>query len=122
MLYSCTVAYFMLTSNDILKRVNFAIMFVIMNICVFAVFFNGQRIFNQNDILRQALADVSWTDKPHWFKKTLHIMMTRAHIDLEIRPFGIYVLNYLSFKDLMKTTFSVGNIFHSKKLATQGLQ
>ncbi|RZF47697.1 hypothetical protein LSTR_LSTR005714 [Laodelphax striatellus] len=68
MLYSCTVAYFMLTSNDILKRVTFATMFGIMNICVFAVFFNGQRIFNQ----------------------------------------------------LMKTTFSVGNIFHTKKLASQG--
>ncbi|RZF34805.1 hypothetical protein LSTR_LSTR014717 [Laodelphax striatellus] len=99
-LYSCTVAYSMLMSNDILKKVTFAAIFGIMNICMFLVFFNGQRIFNQNDVLRQTLAEVPWIDKPYWFKQTLHIMMTRAHIDFELRPFGIYILNYVAFKDV----------------------
>ncbi|XP_039283014.1 uncharacterized protein LOC120351097 [Nilaparvata lugens] len=72
-----------------------------------------------NEMLRRTLAELPWTDKPHWFKQTLHVMMTRANMDIEIRPYGIYTLNYMSFKDLMKTAFSVGNVFYTKQKSTQ---
>ncbi|XP_039291469.1 uncharacterized protein LOC120353054 isoform X1 [Nilaparvata lugens] len=72
-----------------------------------------------NDTLRRALAELPWTDKPEWLKKNLHIMMTRANVDIEMRPFGVYTLNYMSFKDVMKTAYSFGNILYTKKLSIQ---
>ncbi|XP_039277447.1 uncharacterized protein LOC111043634 isoform X3 [Nilaparvata lugens] len=53
----------------------------------------------KNDVLRQSLASLPWINKPDWFKKTLYIMMTRANVNNEMRPYGIYSLSYLSFKD-----------------------
>ncbi|XP_039275527.1 uncharacterized protein LOC120349443 [Nilaparvata lugens] len=67
----------------------------------------------KNYTLRQA------NDKPKWFKQTLVTMMIRANVDSEMKPYGIYTLNYVSFKDLMKATFSFGNVFYSKKQASQ---
>ncbi|XP_039291639.1 uncharacterized protein LOC120353090 isoform X2 [Nilaparvata lugens] len=72
-----------------------------------------------NEVLRRTLAELPWTDKPYWFKQTLHVMMTRANMDIEIRPYGIYTPNYMSFKDLMKTAFSVSNLFYTKRTSTQ---
>ncbi|RZF40049.1 hypothetical protein LSTR_LSTR002452 [Laodelphax striatellus] len=100
LIYGCTYAYLMLTSNDPKKTIHYAMMFILMNVTSFNAYNNGQRIFNQNDIQRRKLTELPWTDKPLWFKQTLHIMMTRANVDIEMRPYGIYTLNYMSFTEL----------------------
>ncbi|XP_039278878.1 uncharacterized protein LOC120350302 [Nilaparvata lugens] len=115
-------AFFMLKSKSVKRALSFAFMFILENITLFFIYNNGQRIFNQNDKLRKYLAGLPWTDKPRWFRQTVHIMMTRANVDTEMRPYGIFVLNYMSFKDLMKLTFSVGNVLYTKKLARQSQQ
>ncbi|XP_039285047.1 uncharacterized protein LOC120351490 isoform X2 [Nilaparvata lugens] len=119
MIYCCTMAYLMLTTKDLKKRMNFALSFVLVSLTIFSAYHNGQRILNQNDILRRKLAELPWTDRPYWFKQTLHIMMTRANVDIQMRPFGVYTLNYVSFKDLMKSTYSIGNILYTRKMASE---
>ncbi|XP_039298738.1 uncharacterized protein LOC120354862 isoform X2 [Nilaparvata lugens] len=57
-------------------------------------------ILLESDIFRQSLADVPWIGKPKWFKQALIVMMLRTNIDNQMKPYGIYVLNYLSFKDV----------------------
>ncbi|XP_039291470.1 uncharacterized protein LOC120353054 isoform X2 [Nilaparvata lugens] len=109
----------MMKVDDFNKRVNFAVTFIVVGLATFFAYHNGQRVFNQNDTLRRALAELPWTDKPEWLKKNLHIMMTRANVDIEMRPFGVYTLNYMSFKDVMKTAYSFGNILYTKKLSIQ---
>ncbi|RZF36603.1 hypothetical protein LSTR_LSTR007306 [Laodelphax striatellus] len=109
----------MLKNNDVKKAVSFAFMFIIENLTLFFLYQNGQRIFNQNEVLRKYLAKLPWTNKPRWFRQTVHIMMTRANVDTEMKPYGIFVLNYVSFKDIMKFTFSVGNVLYTKKLRSQ---
>ncbi|XP_039290259.1 uncharacterized protein LOC120352667 isoform X2 [Nilaparvata lugens] len=84
-------------------------------------FFNAYFML-KNDKLRKHLAGLPWTDKPRWFRQNVHIMMTRANVDTEMRPYGIFILNYMSFKDLMRLTFSVGNLLYTKKLAKQSQQ
>ncbi|XP_039295122.1 uncharacterized protein LOC111050107 [Nilaparvata lugens] len=118
-LYCIVMAYFFLTSDDLKKRLNFGSFFIVINLAAFFFFHNGQRIFNQNDILRQTLANIPWTDKPKWFNQTLLTMLIRANVNTEMKPYGIYTLNYLSFKDFMKITFSTGNVIYTRKLATQ---
>ncbi|RZF49284.1 hypothetical protein LSTR_LSTR013373 [Laodelphax striatellus] len=116
---SCVNTYFLLKSNEVKKAVTSAITFLLINLCIFLFYLNGQRIFNQSEIVRKSLAELPWTDKPRWLRQTVLIMLTRANVDLEMRPYGIFVLNYMSFKDYMKFMFSVGNVLYSRKLATQ---
>ncbi|XP_039296267.1 uncharacterized protein LOC120354093 [Nilaparvata lugens] len=116
---SCSNAFFMLKNNNLKKTVSYAFIFIVENLLLLFLCQNGQRIFNQNDILRRYLAELPWTDKPRWFRQTVHMMMTRANFDTEMRPYGIFVLNYVSFKDIMKFTFSVGNVLYTKKLRSQ---
>ncbi|XP_039277444.1 uncharacterized protein LOC111043634 isoform X2 [Nilaparvata lugens] len=99
MLYSCMLAYLVLKTDDLEKVTIYGAMFVFINLTVFSAHHNGQRLSNQNDVLRQSLASLPWINKPDWFKKTLYIMMTRANVNNEMRPYGIYSLSYLSFKD-----------------------
>ncbi|XP_039283210.1 uncharacterized protein LOC111052031 [Nilaparvata lugens] len=119
MLYCCSIAYLMLTTTDLKKRLNFAMSFLLVTLTIFSIYQNGQRIYNQNDILRQNLAELPWTDKPQWFKQCLLMMMTRANIDMKMSPYRIYNLNYVSFKDWVKFVFSTGNILYTKKLSSQ---
>ncbi|XP_039294259.1 odorant receptor 43a-like [Nilaparvata lugens] len=93
-------------------------MFFFTNLILFTIYQNGQRIFNQNDRLRKSLLEIPWTGKPRWLRQTMHIMLTQANRDVQIKPYGIFVLNYMSFKDLMKFTFSVGNVLYRRKQLT----
>ncbi|XP_039294194.1 odorant receptor 43a-like [Nilaparvata lugens] len=96
-------------------------MFLSENLVLFLFYQNGQRIFNENDKLRKSLLEVPWIDKPRWLRQAMHIMLTQASRDMQIKPYGIFALNYMSFKDLMKFTFSVGNVLYTKKqLTSQG--
>ncbi|XP_039290220.1 uncharacterized protein LOC111044210 isoform X2 [Nilaparvata lugens] len=69
----------------------------------------------QNEIFRQCLAEVPWIDKPDWFKRSMIIMMTRANVDTQFKPYGVFVLNLTSYKDLMKAAFSFGNVLYRRK-------
>ncbi|XP_039296654.1 uncharacterized protein LOC120354183 isoform X1 [Nilaparvata lugens] len=73
---------------------------------------------SENDKLRESLMEVPWVDKPRWLRQTMHIMLTQANRDIQIKPYGIFTLNYMTFKDLMKFTFSVGNVIYTKKQLT----
>ncbi|XP_039299911.1 uncharacterized protein LOC120355503 [Nilaparvata lugens] len=115
-------AFFMLKAKSAKRAVSFALMLIVENVTMFLIYQNGQRIFNQNDKLRKCLAGLPWINKPRWFRQTVLNMMTRANVDTEMRPYGIFVLNYMSFKDLMKLTFSVGNVLYTTKLANQSQQ
>ncbi|XP_039294257.1 uncharacterized protein LOC120353671 [Nilaparvata lugens] len=115
---SCVEAFFILTATELRKAVLSVMMFFFSNLVLFINYHNGQRIFNQNDRLRKSLMEVPWTDKPRWLRQAMHIMLTQANRDMQIKPYGIYALNYMSFKDLMKFTFSVGNVLYKRKQLT----
>ncbi|XP_039290216.1 uncharacterized protein LOC111055497 isoform X2 [Nilaparvata lugens] len=106
-------------ANDLQTSFNYAFACFFINLIVFFSYHTGQRIVNQNDILRRSLNDISWIDKPHWFKQSLHIMMARANVDTEMKPYGIYVLNYMSFKNIMKAALSFGHFLYTTKLKGQ---
>ncbi|RZF49052.1 hypothetical protein LSTR_LSTR013947 [Laodelphax striatellus] len=114
---SCFSYYLMLKAHVFKKAMKAALYSTSINVALFYIYHNGQKIINQNDILRKTLTKIPWTDKPRWLKQTVYIMMTRANVDNEIKPYGIFVLNYNSFKDLMKTFYSVGNVLSSSNFA-----
>ncbi|XP_039292079.1 uncharacterized protein LOC120353234 [Nilaparvata lugens] len=107
--------YTMMKATNVKIFVNFAVACFFINLIILFCYHNGQKIVNQNDILRQCLRDVPWIDKPQWFKTSLCIMMRRANIDTEMKPYNIVVLNHESYKNILKAAFSYGNIIYSVK-------
>ncbi|RZF46158.1 hypothetical protein LSTR_LSTR012139 [Laodelphax striatellus] len=110
--------YTMMKATNVKIMVNFAVACVFVNLIILFCYHNGQKIVNQNDILRQYLREVPWIDKPQWFKTSLCIMMRRANNNTEMKPYGLFVLNHESFKNIIKAAFSYGNIIYSVKSNT----
>ncbi|XP_039276389.1 uncharacterized protein LOC120349776 isoform X2 [Nilaparvata lugens] len=102
-------------ANNIKIMVNFAVACIFINLIILFCYHHGQKIVNQNDRFRQSLTEVAWIDKPKWFRSALCIMMGRANIDNELKPYGVYILNHESFKNIIKAAFSFGNIIYSVK-------
>ncbi|XP_039291286.1 uncharacterized protein LOC120352977 [Nilaparvata lugens] len=57
-------------------------------------------LFLKNDKLRESLLEIPWVDKPRWLRQTMHIMLTQTNRDIQMKPYGIFTLNYMSYKDL----------------------
>ncbi|XP_039290226.1 uncharacterized protein LOC120352660 [Nilaparvata lugens] len=112
---TCFNIYLMLQANNPKIVMNYAASCFCNNILMLLCYYSGQRISNQNEILRRFLANLPWMDKPQWFKQSMLIMMARATVDIEINPYGVFVLNLTSYKDLMKAAFSFGNILYRRK-------
>ncbi|RZF44968.1 hypothetical protein LSTR_LSTR001929 [Laodelphax striatellus] len=112
---ACFNAYRTLQSNTLKEAVNFAILFVLVNLLLLFIFNNGQRLSNQNDILRRYLTELPWIDKPRWFRQAVHMMMIRANVDIQLKPYGIFVLDLMSFKEVIKFITSAANVFYTIK-------
>ncbi|XP_039279239.1 uncharacterized protein LOC120350356 [Nilaparvata lugens] len=112
---TCFNIYLMLQAQDPKIAMNYTASCFCNNSLLLLCYYSGQRISNQNEILRRCLADLPWTNKPLWFKQSMLIMMTRANVDTEINPYGVFVLNLMSYTDLMKAAFSFGNILYRRK-------
>ncbi|XP_022193727.1 uncharacterized protein LOC111051508 isoform X2 [Nilaparvata lugens] len=105
--------YRMMKAGNLRTSVNYAIASFLINLLGFFRFHTGNKIVNQNDIFREALAELPWTDKTQWLKKTMITMMGRANIDTEIKPYNIFVLNHKTFNNLMRTIFTYGNFLYT---------
>ncbi|XP_039292094.1 uncharacterized protein LOC111064380 isoform X2 [Nilaparvata lugens] len=105
--------YRMMKAEDLSTSLNYAVASFLVNLLGLFRFHTGNKIVNQNDIFRQAIANLPWTDKDQWFKKTVAIMMERANINTEIKPYNIFVLNHKTYKNLMKSIFTYGNFLYT---------
>ncbi|XP_039291530.1 uncharacterized protein LOC120353067 isoform X2 [Nilaparvata lugens] len=112
---SSVSVFLFLKATNVRVAVLSAFFFSFNSLILLFVYVNGQRIFNQNDKLRESLLEIPWVDKPRWLRQTMHIMLTQTNRDIQIKPYGIFTLNYMSYKDLMKFTFSIGNVLYRRE-------
>ncbi|RZF36585.1 hypothetical protein LSTR_LSTR010696 [Laodelphax striatellus] len=111
--------YLMMKAEDLRTSINYGVASFLVNLLGFFRFHTGNKIVNQNDIFRQALANLPWTDKGQWFKKTMTIMMGRANINTEIKPYNIFVLDHKTYTSLMKSIFTYGNFLYTTSNPTE---
>ncbi|XP_039285594.1 uncharacterized protein LOC120351690 isoform X2 [Nilaparvata lugens] len=117
---SCFNIYFMMQVKNPNVAMSHASSFLFNNAFHLLCYNSGQQICNQNEIFRRHVAELPWINKPKWFKQSMLIMMNRANVDTEIKPYGIFVVNLTTYKDFMKATFSFGNILYTQKMARKG--
>ncbi|XP_039277290.1 odorant receptor 2a isoform X3 [Nilaparvata lugens] len=111
----CLFLIFVIELSDIFSKVRYLLRYSIILSLVFFISVDGEKVTSEGEKLRKALWMCSWTDKPNWFKKSLLTMMTRATVDLKIRPFTLYSLDLTCFTQIVKGTYSYFNIYKSLK-------
>ncbi|XP_039292121.1 uncharacterized protein LOC120353248 [Nilaparvata lugens] len=113
---SCVDFFIILKGDNLMTKINYGVSCILINLVILYPYNTGQRIANQNEILRQSLTNLPWIDKPRWFKKTLQIMMIRVNVDIVMNPYGLHYLNYMSFKNIIKTSYTFGNFLFQTAL------
>ncbi|XP_039285595.1 uncharacterized protein LOC120351690 isoform X3 [Nilaparvata lugens] len=106
---SCFNIYFMMQVKNPNVAMSHASSFLFNNAFHLLCYNSGQQICNQNEIFRRHVAELPWINKPKWFKQSMLIMMNRANVDTEIKPYGIFVVNLTTYKDV--SHFSNNNLF-----------
>ncbi|XP_075235994.1 odorant receptor 43a-like isoform X3 [Lycorma delicatula] len=71
---------------------------------------NGQNLINKDENIYRSITAISWYDKPQWFKKCLLLMITRANKKIEVKPYGLYVVNLRNFSKVMNAAYSYFNL------------
>ncbi|XP_039301039.1 uncharacterized protein LOC120356210 [Nilaparvata lugens] len=115
MIDSCFNIFFIMKVRNPKVIMTHASAFIFNNIFLLLSYYSGQQISNQNEIFRRYLAELPWINKSKWFKQSMLIMMSRANVDTQIKPYGIFYLNLTSYKDLLKAAFSFANILYTYK-------
>ncbi|XP_075235993.1 odorant receptor 43a-like isoform X2 [Lycorma delicatula] len=82
---------------------------VLHNTIMFAICFSLYALTKDENIYRSITA-ISWYDKPQWFKKCLLLMITRANKKIEVKPYGLYVVNLRNFSKVMNAAYSYFNL------------
>ncbi|XP_039284764.1 odorant receptor 43a-like [Nilaparvata lugens] len=114
---SCFSIFYVMQMENSKVVMSYASVFFFSNIFLLLCYYSGQQICDQNEIFRRRLADLPWINKPKWFKQSMLIMMSRANVDTEIKPYRMFVMNLTTYKDLMKAAFSFGNMLYTYKMA-----
>ncbi|XP_075210197.1 uncharacterized protein LOC142317522 [Lycorma delicatula] len=99
--------------NNYFAKCAYFCLLLFTSIILYTYCMNGQKIINENEKIQSSLVHCSWINKPKWFKKTLIIMMIKANASLEIKPYGLYVLNLANYSSIMNAAYSFFNVLSS---------
>ncbi|XP_039293119.1 uncharacterized protein LOC111056235 isoform X2 [Nilaparvata lugens] len=103
---------FVYDNKDTATRIKFVFLALAIIVLMIMCASIGQTISTKGEKLRRAIWDCSWVDKPEWFKKSILMMMTRSTRPLEIRPFGLYVLDLRRFAVILNGMYSYFNVVY----------
>ncbi|XP_075236450.1 uncharacterized protein LOC142333312 [Lycorma delicatula] len=89
-----------------------------LTICYLIYIFDnsGEQINTEWENLRDSIYACNWINKPEWFKKMLLIMMTRNNRPIEVKPYGLFVLNLRNFSASINAIYSFYNILNNIKM------
>ncbi|XP_075236063.1 odorant receptor 10-like isoform X2 [Lycorma delicatula] len=107
--------YWLQVDETILSKVSDFLRILIVSVFTYIFSSISQNLINEDENLRNTLYECSWINKPEWFKKSLLIMLTRTNKPLQIKPFGLYVINLNSYATMMNAAYTYFNLLRSYK-------
>ncbi|RZF47842.1 hypothetical protein LSTR_LSTR013932 [Laodelphax striatellus] len=93
----CICLYTSAKMDDIVLKIENILLIIPIAGMLFLYCFYAQQLLNEGENFRATLWESNFIDKPKWFKSSMLIIMTRISKELEIKPFGFYVLNLRLF-------------------------
>ncbi|RZF42613.1 hypothetical protein LSTR_LSTR001408 [Laodelphax striatellus] len=110
-LFVCVMLVYI--NKDTATRIKFVFLALAIVVLMIMCASIGQTISDKGEKLRKTLWECSWVDKPEWFKKAILVMMKRSTRPLEIRPFGLYVLDLRRFAVILNGMYSYFNVVYN---------
>ncbi|XP_039287297.1 uncharacterized protein LOC120351991 [Nilaparvata lugens] len=99
-LHMCLAIYCIIKMESFSLKIDYTVLLFWLMTIVYNYSAIGQQITNEGDALTMKIYDSAWIDKPQSIKKSLLLVLTRATRRMELKPYGIYVLNLTSFKNV----------------------
>ncbi|XP_039295449.1 uncharacterized protein LOC120353958 [Nilaparvata lugens] len=109
----CVCLYSASKMEDFVLKIEHILLVLPMASILFLYCFSAQQLLNEGENLRTALWESAFVDKPKWYKSSFFMIMIRNNKDLEIKPFGFYVLNLKTFATVMNAAYSYFNMLNS---------
>ncbi|XP_039284928.1 uncharacterized protein LOC111057536 [Nilaparvata lugens] len=111
----CVCLYSSVKMDDLVLKVQNILLIIPLAGILFLYCFYAQEMLNEGERFRTTLWESSFVDKPKWYRSSMLIIMIRNSKELEMKPFGFYVLNLRTFSMVMKAAYSYFNMLNSLK-------
>ncbi|XP_075235759.1 uncharacterized protein LOC142332933 isoform X2 [Lycorma delicatula] len=109
---ACFSVYSIVKKGSIISKSTEALNCAFFFFIIYLFDAGGERMTTEWENLRNVLYECQWANKPMWFKKMLLIIMTQNNKKIEIKPFGLTVLNLNNFAvKLQEAIFFLVHIF-----------
>ncbi|XP_039292607.1 odorant receptor 85a-like [Nilaparvata lugens] len=95
------------------ETVKFAFFFIVELVIVFGYCFLGSYITEASDKIPNAIYNTSWINLPTSQRKTLLIFQNRVKRSEKLKGSGLFEINLKLFVQIVRTTYSIFNIFSS---------
>ncbi|XP_011498911.1 PREDICTED: odorant receptor 4-like, partial [Ceratosolen solmsi marchali] len=89
----------------------FILCFTVLMLQVFLLNYAGETLTTHTEAIRDCLCTINWYEFPPKIQKDIYFMIMRAHKPIYRLAGRFYVLNYENFTNIVKTCFSIFNIF-----------
>ncbi|RZF32677.1 hypothetical protein LSTR_LSTR004105 [Laodelphax striatellus] len=109
-LQTCLYMIFLMKMKETGIRMKYAFIYMVIMVIMYSCTKSGQVIKNKGDEIRMAFYESAWVNKPQWMKRSLLVMMTKAIEPVELKPFGLYVLDLNCMANILKATYTYFNI------------
>ncbi|XP_075236214.1 uncharacterized protein LOC142333324 [Lycorma delicatula] len=114
--YTCMSVYMMVQKDDIVFKLIETQLCIQIFYLMYIYDSSGEEINTEWENLRDSIYECNWINKPEWFKKMLLIMMTRNNRPIEVKPYGLFVLNLRNFSASINASYSFYNVLNNTKM------
>ncbi|XP_075210201.1 uncharacterized protein LOC142317525 [Lycorma delicatula] len=112
-LVCCTSIYLIVKKKDIISQSAEATTCILLFYLNYIYDVSGERINIEWENLRKALYGSQWLNKPKWFRKMLSIVISFNNRPMEIKPYGLFVLNLRNYATTINATYSYYNLINN---------
>ncbi|RZF41335.1 hypothetical protein LSTR_LSTR000049 [Laodelphax striatellus] len=112
----CLFILFVIEMNEMVARIKYTVLGIIVFSISVSASKMGQDLADQGERLRLKIYQSEWIDKPVWLQKYILLMITRASRNMEMKPYGLYVLDMSSVTNVVKGTYTYFNLVTSLRV------
>ncbi|XP_022200678.2 odorant receptor 43a-like [Nilaparvata lugens] len=109
-LQTCLYMIFLLKMKETGIRMKYAMIYCVILVIMYSCTKSGQDIKNKGEKIRMSFYECAWVNKPQWMKRSLLVMMSKSVEPIELKPFGLYVLDLNCMANILKATYTYFNI------------
>ncbi|XP_075215597.1 uncharacterized protein LOC142321414 [Lycorma delicatula] len=111
----CINLYLGYVVTEKIKRYNYFTTYFLVMCLVGMIGKTGQKLIDKSEKLFRVITEISWINKPIWFKKSIHMMIIQARKPLQIKPVNLFIMNLENTMMIGQASYSYFNLLRRFK-------